>query len=344
MLLDSEFIGYQFIGWNRKGLKLNSLNYKASYLMKFKKPISILMPFYYALWAILLFIRLIFVSNKDRRIYAVGLESAFPAMLASFLKRGDYIFDNPDNFTSSYGLTGKGKKIIDKLESFVARRSSVHILPSEARVIIPTDKDRILYNTPSKTSLSLAYSIFSNESDELVKSLKKEGRFKLYINGRVVDDRGADYLPFVLDGLPDNEYCLVIAGEVASEQLEKFLSKTNLKVYRVDRVPNEISLAINLVVDVVFALYSPIRPINKLAESNKWYDCLAIGTHCITNKEILSVSKLSEYDNFSVVEYGNIAELINLIKRLKLNGKRSNQSSPFDWESNMLTILNDLNG
>lgn len=339
-LLDENFIKYQFLGWNRSGKNPSLLDYNVSYLMKFKKPVSFLMPFYYIMWSFLLFFKLIITNRSNNRVYAVGLESAFPVMIACFLKGGDYIFDNPDNFTGSFGLTGKVKTIIDRLEGYVASKSVAHILPSESRVIIPTVNDIFIYNTPSKSSVTKANSIYVSESNEFVNSIKKEERFKLYINGRIVDDRGADYLPTVFNELSYKEYCLVIVGEIDSKSLYDFLSKTDLKVYRANRVPNEVSLALYLAVDLVFALYSPIRPINKLAESNKWYDCLTIGTHCVTNKEISNVSKFSNYKNFSIVEYGNALELIRLLKRLRLEEKNTNQLSTFDWDMSMLSVLN----
>lgn len=332
---------FEFVGWSRG--KTAVVGYKRHLVMTFAKPRLRWMPFAYMAWVALLTSRLVWSTKRRHVVYAVGLESAVPAFFARMLRGSKYIFDNPDNFSSTYGLTGLAKALVDKIEEFIARQSAAHILPDESRVIKSTSRDVFLPNFPSASDIMQARRLLETDENAFVLRVRSNSKFKIFINGRIVEDRGADYFPKVLSRLDKDSFVLVIAGTVAAQAFSDFLAQADFEVLHTERVAPSVSLALCAACDVVLALYAPSRPINLLAQSNKWYDCIAMGTYCITNTEILSTQALQEIENFLFVPYGAEKELVDAL--MAIGGKRGKAPIPEmnGWDAGIAKILYRVN-
>jgi len=342
VLMDGN-IEFSYVGWKRSIILKQDISYDLHHPFKYISPPSYLLPILYLLWAFSLFLFLLRNVKKDDTLYAMGFESAISVYMISKIKGCSYIFDNPDNFSTSFKLKGTLKKVIDWAESVFARNSVFHVLPSPSRVILPTPRDHYILNTPSKIALTKAHGIIKEPNlDDFVLSVSLERKFKIYLNGRLVDDRGGDYLPNVFSKLDPKLFSIIIVGDIKSKKFTDFVHSTSLKVYHINRVPNEIALAIYHFCDVTIALYSPTREINLLAESNKWYDSVAMGIPFISNSEIKSMINFKTEPLSNVVSYGNVEELLTKILDLsKVKVLKSIKIMP-DWNEEMLICINHL--
>lgn len=338
-LLIREGIRFCFVGWLRDDER-EVFDYEIRHPFITRNRQGISLSISYLLWSLNLFWFLLTETKKKDCFYAMGLESAFPAYLVSKLRGNQFIFDNPDNFSTSFKLKGILKKTVDKVEKVVASNSIYHILPSKHRVIYSTSKDKFIANTPSKEHILRAKEAIAKSSEhDFLNSISVEKRFKIYLNGRLVDDRGGDYISDVFKQLDPKSFCLVIAGGVKSKKFKRFITSSNLHVYHTNRVPAEISLAAYFFCDVTIALYSPEREINMLAESNKWFDSVTMGTPFISNREIVSLSQFDSNPLCHEVAYGNKSELLERLKKIKKKGEQPINEGLSDWDESVAPLI-----
>lgn len=262
----------------------------------------------YPLWSAAVFLHLLRRPRGSRRIvYCLGLETAFPAILATALTGGEVIFDDADRFSMVVPLPRFARALIDRVEEWTSRRSAVHVIPGWSRYSWRTPSMRILRNTPSEVDREAAQGVAVERPDV---------DLAIYVNGWVGETRGA---PVFLDAVRRLErspfsFRFTIAGRIDSASGEA-LVKHPLVDYRGQLVQHE-ALALYRQSDIVLTYYDPGVPINRLAESNKWGDCVAFGVPFVVNSEVETAREFTEGGAAWSVDYHDVSALVALLEKL----------------------------
>ena len=309
-----------FIGWNREGKqKLHSDSVKQ--LLSGGGRGKSNLAFYYPLWVLKVFFYCVTKVHSKDKVIAVSFESALPIYVASKFKKFQYIFDNADNFSLLYPLSGGITRILNWLEWKIAESSALHILPGKSRVIRPSSSDVIVSNTPSKSAYQDAVLVSTNLQnngpkkldklpiDEIefsfLRSLTREKRFKIYVNGRLVADRGLEIVAHMVRKLDPTLFVFVIVGRVDDTSYADFFASQSANVFRMERSSNVMCLAAYFLTNCSIILYDPITAINRKAESNKWWDSIFTNSLFITNSEIESIAYLPEQSKAVTLPYSD---------------------------------------
>ena len=337
---------YTFWGWRRTD-EIKSKNYIVKHLWTGGGFSSKKLFLHYPIWILMVFINSFKLSSKDT-IYAVSLDVALPIYLGSFFKNYNYIFDNPDNFSLTYNLTGFSKWVIDKVESKVAKKSLYHILPDGSRFEENHTNLVILPNFPLESEIQKAKKIYASgflDEFELAK-ITNDKRFKIYINGRMVKHRGSEWISKIFKDLDEDKFLIIVAGNIYCNKLETTLSELS-NVIRFERLENYKALSLYYCSDLVFAFYDPILPINRKAAANKWWDCVVCEVPFVSNTEVETLKLFNDYNACFSVEYGKSDALISLLNELEENRRKLLQVkenltslSTYSWGDRMDEIIN----
>jgi hypothetical protein len=337
-----------FWGW-RRGNSQRESEYKVKHLWVGGGFSSKKLFLHYPVWIIMIFINSFRISKNDI-IYAVSLDVALPIYLGSFFKKYKYIFDNPDNFSLTYNLNGFPKYIIDKIEYLVAKRATYHIVPDKTRFTKNLKNLVVLPNFPLDSEISRAKQIYLQEKElegvSLV-DIKKDSRFKIYINGRMVKHRGSEWIADTFAKLDTNKFLIIVAGNIYCNILENQLKKLNNAIM-FPRLENYQALSLYFYIDIVLAFYDPILPINRKAAANKWWDCVACKVPFISNIEIETLEIFKKEEACFTISY-NSKELNLLLENLIQNPeellkvkKNLEKLSVFKWGDKMNDIINKI--
>lgn len=301
----------KFVGWNRENEQYQTSfrsKHEVIHLLRGGGYANKYLLFYYPLWFLKVF--LFGIRQPRSNLYCLAFDTAFPIALASLFRSHNFIFDHADNFSKSYSWPYPIKKILEKLEVFTAHQASIHLIPSKARWDSGSAENcHIIPNIPTTDAMTKAKQISS--------TLPKRGRNKrltLYVNGRLIHSRGIDILTNLLDILPDkylNQLEIILAGNIISPEAEK-LSQTK-PVHYLGLLDNEEALAWYYRSDIAFTFYDPAIEINRLAQPNKWGDCIATSTPFIVNDEVLSAKPYKDRGACFSVPYNNLTALRNLV-------------------------------
>lgn len=233
---------------------------------------------HYFIWMVKNFWHMRACSNVT--FHALGLESALPAVLWRQLGRPvEVIYDDADRTSLSHPFPSFIKSIIARLERWCAASSDVHIIPGTARYGDGLNSRRtlILRNTPSASSLDKARMV------ELIPI--DSGKFVLYFNGWIGRERGAIAAKQLADRLRDDDrFLLLLAGRLGDVHAARLAELSNVEYLGV--LSNSEALAYYRRASLVFSFYDPSVEINRLAEPNKWGDCLSMGVRFLVNTEV----------------------------------------------------------
>lgn len=241
-------------------------------------------------------------SHKEQSFHIIGFEVALICWLLRMGIHNKIIFDNTDNFSESKNFKFGLKKVVRLIENIIIKKVTIHIVPDPVR--LDTYKYKlnavILNNTPTRKSIETA--------KELKSIYPKRKKFRIYVNGWLPETRGRRLIFDFIKSNKDNDIEFLIATyETYSEDLPN--------TYQVGRISNTQSLAEYLSADLVFTLYDPTIPINKIATPNKWNDAILTKTIPILNREIQTVKNYFPYGGFISIQYDNSKELSNEIQK-----------------------------
>lgn len=215
---------------------------------------------------------------KPPFVHALGLEGAVAALPLRFLRKDTVlIFDDADRFSMSQRLPGPVQGWFERLERFVSRLSTIHIVPGIGRYPdgIPSTQALVVRNTPSESAL--------REAASMTQGLKKG--FRVLVTGYLGETRGISVIDRVAELLSDDDqFVFVAAGRTAGESVKRLLGRSNVNYH--GEVSNSEALALCADSSIVFTLYDPAVQINQFAEPNKWGDCVAVGVPFIVNEEV----------------------------------------------------------
>ena len=294
---------------------------------------------YYPLWVIIVFFRAILFTPKHT-VYCLGFESAFPIWMANRIKSIPYIFDDADRFSLIVKLPNPVNKIIKYFERRVSEDSLVNIIPGFERYEFKNSRQFVIKNMPDSKALEKSKFISVPEfTDSIV----------IYVNGRMVEDRGMPIILALAKAYLETPYIqFIAAGYIIGKSAQEFIKLKNVKY--LGEVNNATALAWYRVSDFAFTYYDPAIEINKYAESNKWGDCLALGVIPIVNNEVITANFLRENNICISSDYHDIHSLKKQIDiflkdkesliTIKENiNKKYNNIKHFDEE--MLKILKE---
>lgn len=282
----------------------------------------------YIPWMVLVFVRLLFTSKAT--VWALGLETAFPAVLASYIRRHKVIFDDADRLVLLFNFRGLLLRLLRLIEKFTSSSSTFHIIPSRSRYDYESEKFLELKNLPTSNNIEAA-KLIEIPGDILDKI---NGKVVVYANGWLADTRGAlfivDLIKSIMASSLSGRVIILLAGRIDSDLLRCNID--DVCCVLLPEMKYEQALSYYKVSDYVLTLYDPAIEINKFAEANKWGDALAFGVTPVVNKEVVSADFLKDVS--VVVEYDRADNLIFDIE----NNRERYQGEKY------MEVVNDLLG
>lgn len=272
--------------------------------------------FFYPLWMVIVFLHVLFKSKRNQTLYCLGFETAFPALLATYIRGGKILFDDADRFSLIFKFPPMINTILVKLEKWTSERSTVHIVPGYSRYEWKHDKMVQLRNTPCQADFDAAKNLETKRPNvDLV----------VNINGWVGDTRGAPIFLKALNKLQENKTSVhfIFCGRVDSKAGEALINHEMLTYHGI--VPQIEALRYYYVSDTVLTYYDPRIPINKKAESNKWGDCTYFGTPFIVNEEVITAKNFIKHDAAWSLAYSDVDGLVELLINLANNKELLNE-------------------
>jgi hypothetical protein len=346
VLLDNGY-SVAFYGWQRRRGEASETPYNnplvsegnlltgggyASRLARMMYPIWMLVVFFKVLWL-----------GREKDIFCLGWETAFPALLASRITKANIVFDDADRFSLIIRLPWKFHAGLKRLEKWASHKAVLHIVPGLSRYEWQHDTMMVLKNAPTRADFKTAMEAAPEcGSHDLI----------LYANGWIGQTRGAGIFLEAMDQIQSLglDVRMHVAGRVDSEDGEK-LTRHPL-VYFHGEVSQAKALALYPISDVVLTYYDPAISINKLAESNKWGDCVFLETPFMVNEEVQTAERFVDKGAAFAVKYSDVSGLIGFVQDMisdkkfledaRLNTQLfKDEFPPFDDQ--FLTLIYKLN-
>jgi glycosyltransferase involved in cell wall biosynthesis len=263
----------------------------------------------YPLWMVAVFLRLLF-ARRGSVWFALGWETAFPALIASYVSGARVVFDDADRFSMLFEIPGPVGRLVRSLESWTSRNCVLHIVPCFSRYEWRHDGMFELRNVAMEEDYSAA---------RAQPRARPRETCVIYMNGWIARDTGADFLQAAVLRLRERglECRVLLAGKIASETGAELAELAGVQF--VGDIEQRDALQWYAATDVVVTLYDPAVPINTYACSNKWGDCIHLGTPFIVNTEVVEALRFIASGAALGVRYGDIEALANAIERLSLD-------------------------
>lgn len=310
VLLDMGF-RIRFHGWERQRGDLSSFTWpdtrvQEGRILRGGGYVSRRARAMYPLWMIMVFLRVLTLGRK-KRLFCLGWETAFPALLASYITGAQVIFDDADRFSMLIRLPAPLHRLLQALEKWASYKSLVHIVPGWSRYQWRHDRMFLLRNTPSTADFEQAAAQAPKRPDaDLV----------LYVNGWIGKTRGAPVFRELMEKLEGDgrNIRMLVAGRVDCADGEALFQLSNVDYF--GQVSLAESLGLYHACDVVLTYYDPDVSINRHAESNKWGDCIYIGRPFIVNSEVETAAEFVSEGAAWSVPYSDACQLESLVVKL----------------------------
>lgn len=271
----------------------------------------------YPLWMVVVFFHVLRLG-RGKTIFALGWETAFPAVLAGWFTGARIAFDDADRFSMILRLPGPLHRGLQRLEEWTSRRAQLHIIPGFSRYEWRHDRMIVLRNSPLEDDFAEAVRAAPPRPPHEV---------VLYANGWIGETRGAPIFLKLLDLADERniDLHLVIAGRVSGDAAPKLLS--HHRTTYLGEMPQRDGLAWYGISDAVLTYYDPEIAINRMAESNKWGDAVFFGCPIIVNSEVMTAKALLESQGAWAVPYQDADALASLVERLASDKNMHGQAS-----------------
>ena len=222
------------------------------------------------------------------------------------LLRKSFIYDIPDYYVDSHGMTGtRLGKLVKKLENSTINRADATVICTEERrhQIAESDpKELVVHNTP--------------QIDVPVRTMAlQHTRIKLVYVGIFGKGRLLEEMCQCIASRDDYE--LHIAGYGANmEQFFEQKAKNSKNIYYYGRIPYNETIKLETESDVMCAIYDPSVANHKYAAPNKFYEALALGKPLIMVKNTGMASVVEQYGIGELIEY-SLSSLNAALDRLQ---------------------------
>lgn len=238
----------------------------------------------YFLWMFVSFFKCLGIKKNDT-VWALGFESAFPAMMASKFKGFKVIFDDADRFSLLFNFPKPIKKTIQFFERITSRKVAYHVIPGKERYNFESSRFFILKNMPSQSEIRKAREIFTHK-------IWGENDIVVNINGWLGKGRGMSTILKVAKQVAGTNIRFIMVGKLDADEAVEMSKLENVKY--IGSVSNAEALSTYLSSDFVFTYYNPNTIINTFAESNKWGDAIKLGIAVIVNREVITAQYLHD--------------------------------------------------
>jgi hypothetical protein len=118
----------------------------------------------------------------------------------------------------------------------------------------------------------------------LQQGYKRGSQLTVYVNGLLTQTRGLRTLVKAIQRCDPGTVQVLVAGEPSCHDAEELIGLSEVEY--LGQLTKEEALAVYYRAHLVFTFYDPAVEINRVAEPNKWGDCIATGTPFITNCEV----------------------------------------------------------
>jgi hypothetical protein len=307
--LDNRGIALKFLGWERSKGELARLAWdgelvEESSILSGGGYATRTARLMYPLWMAIVFFRC-FTLPRGTVVWCLGWETAFPARIAGAMRRLTIIFDDADRFSMLIRLPGPLQRTLVRLEHWTSRRCALHLVPGWSRYEWRHSRMKLLRNSPLRADYEHAQAAPRNQQSKDI---------SLYVNGWIAWDTGSRIVIEALEILKNRGIrCrLIVAGRVASNDGEALISRpeTDFK----GEIPQRKALELYQSCDLALTLYDPSVPINRHAESNKWGDCVFLGTPFVVNSEVETAAKFVSAGAAFSFRYNEPAALADIIE------------------------------
>ncbi len=260
----------------------------------------------YPIWMIMVFFCVLRLG-RNRLIFALGWETAFPAQFAAMLTGSQIVFDDADRFSMILRLPGPARSLLQRLEQWTSHRVALHIIPSFSRYDWRHDRMVVLRNSPLEADLAEARNTVLQ---------RPKSRLVLYVNGWIGETRGGPIFVEALEIAAERglDLHVLIAGRVEGEAAPKLVGHPNVTFF--GELSQREALAWYTVSDAVLTYYDPAIPINRKAEANKWGDAIYFDCPIIVNSEVETVHHFIKAGAAFAVPYNDASALVALWEHL----------------------------
>lgn len=238
-----------------------------------------------ALWKELRRLRPVLVHCSDIETMPAGI-------LYRWLTGARLIYNIHDNLAQRYTIPLWIQAILNHIEGFTVRLSSIALVPEEfRRDMLPAScrgKIAVVRNTPADRGA--------------LPPNRERTPIKLFFGGWLDEGRGLSQLLMLVREHDDFE--LTLAGEGSPELVAQI--EANPRTRYLGFVTHDTIMRETAKAHFVTALYDPLRPINRYAASNKLSEALSCGRPALVNCEMVIAASLAEHDCLIAVPYTEV--------------------------------------
>jgi glycosyltransferase involved in cell wall biosynthesis len=273
-------------------------------------------------------------------VYALGLFGALAVLLAPRSRRLNLLFDHNDNISLSMPLPAPVKRVVEWVEARAIRRANIHLIPGEFRWPRADANRRIVPNVPSRAVLDSALNLAKE------RGYARPEKFTLYANGWLAPTRGMASLAAAMKLLEPGLIHVLLAGRIEAEDagLQELMSRPDVEF--IGSVGNDEALALYLRSHAALTFYDPALEINRLAEPNKWGDCIATATPFIVNSEVRTAEPFLDQQASFAVPYADAEAFAALLRELAAHpnraiqaGERLAANAALPWDEQMSATI-----
>lgn len=298
------------LGWRRYGqmpLSEGNLSYSIT-RFGLKAPVGKKIILYWPIWWLY---EAMWLFKKDFDIVHVAdFDTYLPALLVSKLKGRKIIYDVYDFYPNAI-LLPVLHQVFKKTDLFFMKFADKIIIADDCRKtqmqLENSSKVLSIYNTPMETEITPSQNCENKES------------IKIFFGGVIHPDR--DVFTMIKFAMENPDVTLTIAGSGNPEMINKIknISESYSNIVFLGVVLYHEILEYSQDADILFALYDPARPNNRLASPNKLFEAMMCGKPIIVNEGVATADKVCEENCGLVVPYGDYEALKEAVLLLKNN-------------------------
>jgi len=266
--------------------------------------------FYWLVWWYAIIVHL--MKNDYNVVHVCGFDSYIPSIIGKIIKRYLIVYDIFDFFGES--MPSNTPKTLQKFVSDVER----HLIRFADAVILVDDSRRVQLKQAKFDRVEIIMNCVSDELPNIMNEIVKENTiFTIFYGGMLSTTRGLIQL---IDSVKDKQDMhLIIAGSGEDESMLRSMISGCENIEFLGQISYRDALKHTYHANVVFALYDPIIPNNRLASPNKLFEAMMCATPVIVNRETTMSNIVKNYDCGIIIEYSNVDALKDALLRLKNN-------------------------
>lgn len=273
------------------------------------------MSIHYLFWSFKVLLAALRLKSETLLI-ATSIDNALPIAIASHLnKKIQFMFADLDTAMLSKRWCSGIYAVVERAMRFTAQAADIYVVPSKSRPLATSQNVHILPNTPTSRHISGAVNLASERGYTRLRE------FTVYVNGWLPETRGARQIAHAIRLTARSQIKWIVAGKSIEQSLRMIASKSP-HVTLMGRLSATEAFAQYYRTHLVITLYDPRIPINRLAEPNKWKDCIVTGTPFVVNQEVDTAKNFIENGACIVVPYSDSEALAEAIIDLSTQPER----------------------